>query len=75
MKAQCIVCGQTFDVERDQGQVIEIDEAPHYVCRRDWPGFNAGAELQKRMQEAQGLAQAQDNAGTAGRSAARAGGF
>ena len=63
MKAPCIVCGETYDVERDKGQVIEIDEAAHYVCRRDWPGFNAGAELQKRMQEAQGQAQEQANAG------------
>ena len=63
MKAQCIVCGESFDIERDKGQVIEIDEASHYVCRRDWPGFNAGAELQKRMQEAQGLAQDRANAG------------
>lgn len=63
MKARCIVCGQTFEVERDQGQVIEIDDASHYVCRRDWPGFNAGAELQKRVQEAQGLVHEQANAG------------
>ncbi|MBV9852703.1 MAG: ATP-dependent Clp protease ATP-binding subunit ClpX [Armatimonadetes bacterium] len=63
MKAPCIVCGEAYDVERDQGQVIEIDEAAHYVCRRDWPGFNAGAELQKRMMEAQGLAQDRANAG------------
>ncbi len=53
MKARCIVCGENYDVARDQGQVIEIDEASHYVCRKDWPGFNAGAELQKRMMEAQ----------------------
>jgi ATP-dependent Clp protease ATP-binding subunit ClpX len=53
LKARCIVCGEVYDVARDQGQAIEIDETSHYVCRRDWPGFNAGAELQKRMQEAQ----------------------
>ncbi len=53
MKARCIVCGENYDAARDQGQVIEIDEASHYVCRKDWPGFNAGAELQKRMMEAQ----------------------
>ncbi len=63
MKAKCIVCGDAYDIERDHGQVIEIDEAKHYVCRRDWPGFNAGAELQKRMQEAQGAAQGQENEG------------
>ena len=63
MKARCIVCGESYDVERDHGQVIEIDEASHYVCRRDWPGFNAGAELQKRVQEAQQVAHGEENAG------------
>jgi ATP-dependent Clp protease ATP-binding subunit ClpX len=53
LKGRCIVCGENYDVGRDQGQVIEIDEASHYVCRKDWPGFTAGAELQKRMMEAQ----------------------
>lgn len=46
-----MVCGQTFDIDRDRGQIIEIDDVPHYVCQRDWPGFNAGATLQKRVQE------------------------
>ena len=63
MKVRCIVCGESYDVERDHGQVIEIDEASHYICRRDWPGFNAGAELQKRVQEAQQVAHGQENAG------------
>ena len=46
-----MVCGQTFDIDRDRGQIIEIDDVPHYVCTKDWPGFNAGATLQKRVQE------------------------
>jgi len=53
LKAKCMVCEETFDIERDRGQVIEIDSLPHYICRRDWPGFNAGVELQKRVQEAE----------------------
>jgi len=53
VKANCMVCGEAFDVDRDHGQVIDIDSLPHYVCRRDWPGFNAGVTLQKRVQEAQ----------------------
>ncbi len=48
-----MVCGQSFDVDRDRGQVIEIDEVGHYVCQKDWPGFNAGVTLQKRVQEAE----------------------
>ena len=51
MKAPCFVCGQTFEVERDRGQVIEIDDQSFYVCHADWPGFNAGVTLQKRVQE------------------------
>lgn len=53
MKANCMVCGEAFEIERDRGQVIEIDEVGHYVCQRDWPGFNAGVALQKRVQEGQ----------------------
>lgn len=53
MKAPCMVCGETFDIERDRGQVIEIDSVAHYICRKDWPGFNAGVALQKRVQESQ----------------------
>ena len=52
LKAKCIVCGQVYDVEADRGQPIEVDDAMLYVCRRDWPGFNVGAELQKRSQDA-----------------------
>lgn len=51
MKAPCMVCQEPFDIERDRGQVIEIDNVAHYVCRKDWPGFNAGVALQKRVQE------------------------
>jgi ATP-dependent Clp protease ATP-binding subunit ClpX len=46
-----MVCSETFEIERDRGQVIEIDGVGHYVCQRDWPGFNAGVALQKRVQE------------------------
>ncbi len=48
-----MVCSGPFDIERDRGQVIEIDGVGHYVCLRDWPGFNAGVALQKRVQEAE----------------------
>ena len=51
MKASCMVCGLNFDIDRDRGQVIEIDDVPHYVCQKDWPGFNAGVALQKRVHE------------------------
>jgi len=61
MKAKCMVCGDPYDVERDGGQVIEIDGAGHYVCKRDWPGFNAGVDLQKRVQEAQDMAHSEVN--------------
>lgn len=61
MKAQCMVCGDKFDVERDGGQVIEIDAAAHYVCKRDWPGFNAGVTLQKRVQDAEQFIQGEQN--------------
>ncbi len=54
MKAPCIVCRETYDIDRDRGQVITIDNVQMYVCKKDWPGFNAGAELQKRMMEALG---------------------
>jgi ATP-dependent Clp protease ATP-binding subunit ClpX len=54
MKMQCIVCGAQFEVESDGGQEITIDRAKHYVCRKDWPGFNAGAALQKQMMQALG---------------------
>jgi ATP-dependent Clp protease ATP-binding subunit ClpX len=55
MNAQCIVCSQPFHVERDGGQVIQIDGTPHYICKRDWPGFNAGVTIQKQMTEALGV--------------------
>ena len=61
MKAKCMVCGNAYDVERDHGQVIEIDNVGHYVCRQDWPGFNAGVELQKKVQEAQEFAHGEQN--------------
>lgn len=60
MKATCIVCGETYDVERDRGQLIEIEYVQHYVCHRDWPGFTAGVNLQKRMQEGERFAQQED---------------
>ncbi len=56
-----MVCGDAHDVERDGGQVIEIDGAAHYVCKRDWPGFNAGVDLQKRVQEAQEAVHTEQN--------------
>jgi ATP-dependent Clp protease ATP-binding subunit ClpX len=55
MNAQCIVCNQPYYVEKDGGQMIQIDGRSHYICKRDWPGFNAGAELQKQMMEAMGV--------------------
>jgi len=61
MKAKCMVCADNFDIERDGGQVIEIDGVGHYVCKRDWPGFNAGVDLQKRVQEAQDVAHTAQN--------------
>ncbi len=56
-----MVCGNAYDVERDHGQVIEIDGVGHYVCRQDWPGFNAGVELQKKVQETQESAHGERN--------------
>ncbi|MGO8669915.1 MAG: ATP-dependent Clp protease ATP-binding subunit ClpX [Capsulimonadaceae bacterium] len=53
MKATCLVCEENFEIERDRGQVIEVDYVQRYVCRRDWPGFNAGAELQRRVMESE----------------------
>ena len=51
----CIVCGKPYDTDRDMGgQTITVDRAQHYVCSKDWPGFNAGASLQKQMMEALG---------------------
>ena len=50
-----MVCGTDFEVERDRGQIIEIDAVGHYICHRDWPGFNAGVDLQKRVQDSQRL--------------------
>lgn len=47
-----MVCGNAFEVERDRGQLIEIDNVEHYVCRNDWPGFDAGVTLQKRVHDA-----------------------
>jgi len=55
MNVPCIVCNQPYNVEKDGGQVIQIDGISHYVCKRDWPGFNAGAALQKQMMEALGV--------------------
>jgi ATP-dependent Clp protease ATP-binding subunit ClpX len=55
MNVYCIVCNDPFNADKDKGQVIQIDGRPHYVCRRDWPGFNAGAALQKQMMEALGV--------------------
>ena len=63
MKAKCMVCGENYDIERDRGQVIEIDSAGHYICHRDWPGFTAGVDLQKKVQEAQDGAHLQENEG------------
>jgi ATP-dependent Clp protease ATP-binding subunit ClpX len=54
MNVYCIVCNEPYNTEKDKGQVIQIDGRPHYVCSRDWPGFNAGAALQKQMMEAVG---------------------
>lgn len=56
MKMYCIVCRQQYDTDRDKGQIITIDGDQHYVCSKDWPGFNAGAALQKQMMEALGTA-------------------
>ena len=61
MKAKCMVCGEAFDMERDRGQVIEIDAVGHYICLRDWPGFTAGVDLQKRVQETQDHAHGEQN--------------
>lgn len=61
MKAKCMVCNDSYEVERDRGQVIEIDGVGHYVCHRDWPGFNAGVDLQKKVQEASEGAHFQQN--------------
>ena len=61
MKATCMVCTTPYDVERDGGQVIEIDGAGHYICKRDWPGFTAGVDLQKRVQETQDSAHSEQN--------------
>ncbi len=55
MNVPCIVCNQQFNVDKDNGQVIQIDGISHYVCKKDWPGFNAGAALQKQMMEALGV--------------------
>jgi len=60
LKSTCIVCGESYDVERDRGQLIEIEYVQHYVCKRDWPGFTAGVNLQKRMQEGEQLAQQEE---------------
>ena len=48
-----MVCEDNYEIERDRGQVIEIDGAGHYICHRDWPGFTAGVDLQKKVQEAE----------------------
>ncbi len=53
MKAKCMVCEDNYEIERDRGQVIEIDGSGHYICHRDWPGFTAGVDLQKKVQEAE----------------------
>jgi ATP-dependent Clp protease ATP-binding subunit ClpX len=49
----CFICGLKLDPITDGGQIIQIDGLPHYVCRRDWPGFNAGVELQKQVMSSQ----------------------
>ncbi|MGO8672171.1 MAG: MmgE/PrpD family protein [Capsulimonadaceae bacterium] len=59
MKSNCLVCGEIFEIERDQGQVIEIDYVQRYVCHRNWPGFHVGADLQRRVMEAERSAQRQ----------------
>ena len=61
MKAKCMVCGDAYDIERDRGQVIEIDGVGHYICHKDWPGFTAGVDLQKRVQETQEMAHSEQN--------------
>jgi ATP-dependent Clp protease ATP-binding subunit ClpX len=63
VKAKCMVCNDAYDIERDRGQVIEIDGQQNYVCHRDWPGFTAGVDLQKRVQEMQGAAHEERNEG------------
>jgi ATP-dependent Clp protease ATP-binding subunit ClpX len=55
MNVPCIVCNLPYNTEKDEGQVIQIDGIAHYICARDWPGFNAGAALQKQMMEALGV--------------------
>lgn len=61
MKAKCMVCEDNYEIERDRGQVIEIDGAGHYICHRDWPGFTAGVDLQKKVQEAEEGAHTEQN--------------
>ncbi|HEY3332509.1 MAG TPA: ATP-dependent Clp protease ATP-binding subunit ClpX [Capsulimonadaceae bacterium] len=61
MNVYCIVCNDSFNADKDKGQVIQIDGRPHYVCKRDWPGFNAGAALQKQMMEALGTRDNKDS--------------
>ena len=56
-----MVCGDAYDIERDRGQVIEIDGVGHYICHKDWPGFTAGVDLQKRVQETQEMAHSEQN--------------
>ena len=51
-----MVCANNYDSERDRGQIIEIDNVEHYICRSDWPGFDAGVALQKRVQDIQSSA-------------------
>jgi ATP-dependent Clp protease ATP-binding subunit ClpX len=55
MIVECIVCSENYNTEKDRGQIIQIDGRPHYVCRRDAPGFNAGVALQKQAMEAMGI--------------------
>src|SRR5579883_2757615 len=59
MNAYCIVCNKAYTIEKDNGQFIRIDGEPQYICKSDWPGFNAGVTLQRRVMEAMGL---RDNA-------------
>ncbi len=56
-----MVCEDNYEIERDRGQVIEIDGSGHYICHRDWPGFTAGVDLQKKVQEAEEGVQGQQN--------------
>ena len=55
MNAYCIVCNKAYTIHKDNGQVIHIDGEPQYICKSDWPGFNAGVTLQKQVMQAIGV--------------------